>query len=116
MKLERRQMRPCIVSTAPTRSLTVSLTCSRDDSQAKQMLVNVSVNRLNSGRVQICVMKPQSNPHPVQTYPSVEEARKVLLGFGIGEKDVDATLKLLPEVGPNETLRFSSMDVPQRNL
>jgi len=58
-------------------------------------------------------MKPQSNPHPVQTYPSVEEARKVLLGFGINETDVDATLKLLPEVGANETLRFSSMDVPQ---
>ena len=103
-------------SDLPTRSLTVSLACSRDDSQAKQMLVNVSVNRLNSGRVQICVMKPQSNPHPVQTYPSVEEARKVLLGFGIGAKDVDATLKLLPEVGPNATLRFSSMDVPQGNL
>ncbi len=80
------------------------------------MLVNVSVNRLNSGRVQICVMKPQSNPHPVQTYPSVEEARKVLLGFGINQKDVDATLKLLPEVGPNETLWLSSMDVPQGNL
>jgi len=106
-------MRPWILSTAPVCSLAVSLACSRDDSQAKQMLVNVSVNRLNSGRVQICVMKPQSNPHPVQTYPSVEEARKVLLGFGINETDVDATLKLLPEVGANETLRCSSMDVPQ---
>ncbi len=50
---------------------------------------------------------------PYACHPSVEEARRVLLGFGIGEKDVDATLKLLPEVGANETLRFSSKDVPQ---
>src|SRR6266576_3979449 len=64
-----------------------------------RMLVNVSVNRLNSGGVQICVAKPQANPSPVQTYPSIDAARRVLLEFGIDEKDIDATLKLLPEVG-----------------
>ncbi len=52
-----------------------------------RMLVNVSVNRLNSDRVQICVAKPQANPSPVQTYPSIDAARRVLLEFGIDEND-----------------------------
>jgi hypothetical protein len=77
------------------------------------VLVKISVNRLKSGRIQICVAKPQYNPNPVQTYPSVEEARKVLSSFGIDDKESDAILKLVPEVGPNELLKFSPMDIPQ---
>lgn len=80
------------------------------------MLVNVSVNRLNSGRVQILVAKPQANPNPVQTYPSIDAAKRVLLDFGIDEKEVGSTLKLLPEIGPQEVLRFSAMDVAQNLL
>jgi hypothetical protein len=63
------------------------------------MLVNVSVNRLKSGKVQILVAKPQATPNPVQTYPSIDAARRVLVDFGIEEKEVDSTLKLLPEIG-----------------
>jgi hypothetical protein len=74
------------------------------------------VNSLTSGRVQICVAKPQSHPHPVQTYSSVEEARQVLLDFGIEERTVDETVKLLPEAGPNQSLYFTPKDVPQRVL
>jgi len=77
------------------------------------VLVKISVNRLRSGRIQICVAKPQYNPNPVQTYPSVEEARKVLSSFGIDDKESDAILKLVPEVGLNELLTFSPMDIPQ---
>ena len=80
------------------------------------MLVNVSVNRLNSGRVQISVAKPQANPNPVQTYASIDIARRVLLDFGIDEKEVDSTLKLLSEIGPQDVLRFSAMDVAQNLL
>ena len=80
------------------------------------MLVNVSVNRLNCGEVQICVAKPQANPSPVQTHPSIDAARRVLLEFGIDEKDIDATLKLLPEVGPKQPLKFSAIEVPQNIL
>ena len=36
--------------------------------------------------------------------------------FGIDEKDIDATLKLLPEVGPKEPLKFSAIEVPQNIL
>jgi hypothetical protein len=80
------------------------------------VLVNISVNSLYSGRVQICVSKPQSSPHPVQTYPSAEEARPVLVAFGIEERVVDETLKLMLETGPNEPLFFPPKDVPQRVL
>lgn len=80
------------------------------------VVVNISVNSLNSGRVQICVAKPQSNPHPVQTYPSVELARQVLVHFGLEEKVIDETLKLLPEVGANQPLYFPPRDVPQHIL
>jgi hypothetical protein len=80
------------------------------------VLVNISVNSLTSGRVQICVAKPQAAPHPIQTYPSVEEARPVLLAFGIEERVVDETVKLLPDAGPNQPLFFTPKDVPQRVL
>jgi hypothetical protein len=80
------------------------------------VVVNISVDSLTSGRVQICVAKPQSSPHPVQTYPSAELARQVLLDFGIEEKLIDETLKLLSEVDPNQALYFSPRDVPQHIL
>jgi hypothetical protein len=80
------------------------------------VIVNISVNTLYSGRVQICVSKPQSSPYPVQTYPSAEEARRVLVTFGIEERVVDETLKLMLETGPNEPLFFPPKNVPQRVL
>jgi hypothetical protein len=80
------------------------------------VLVNISVNSLTSGKVQICVAKPQSHPHPAQTYASVELARQVLVDFGIEEKVIDETLKLLSEVDPNQALYFSPRDVPQHTL
>ena len=80
------------------------------------MLVNVSVNRLNSGSVQICVARPQANPTPAQTYSSTEMARRVLLDFGIDEKEVESTMRLLPEVEPEGALRFPAMDVAQSLL
>lgn len=80
------------------------------------MLVNVSVNRLNSGRVQICVGRPQATPTPVQTYASIEMARGVLLDFGIDEQEVDSTMRLLPDMGSEGVLRFPAMEVAQRLL
>jgi hypothetical protein len=80
------------------------------------VVVNISVNSLTSGRVQICVARPQSTPHPVQTYPSVELARQVLRDFAIEEKVIEETLKLLSEVDPNQALYFSPRDVPQHIL
>ena len=66
------------------------------------MLVVISVNRMDSNGVQVCVARPQHNATSVQTYPSEAAARAVLLGFGIAEKVLDDSLKLLPQLGANQ--------------
>lgn len=80
------------------------------------MLVTINVNSLSSGGIQICVSKPQAKLTLPQTYPSAREARAVLLEFGIDEKEIDDTLKLLLEVGPNQPLHLLVRDVPQKTL
>lgn len=80
------------------------------------MLVNVSVNRLNSGKVQICVAKPHYNPNPVQDYPSANEARDALLKFGVSEEVIDSSLGVLPDLGPKENWSLPAMDVPKEVL
>jgi hypothetical protein len=54
-------------------------------------------------QVQIRVGKPQSNAQPVQTYSSLEHARRVVLEFGIEPVQVDATLNLFPKIAPNHS-------------
>jgi len=80
------------------------------------MLVVISVNRMDSNGVQVCVSRPQHSAHSAQTYPSEAAARAVLLDFGIAEKVLDDSLKLLPQVGANQPLKFPRLDVPQHEL
>lgn len=55
------------------------------------VLVAISVHKLNGAGVQVCAAKPQYNTNAVQqTYRSADEARKLLLKFGINEKGADA--------------------------
>jgi hypothetical protein len=42
--------------------------------------------------------QPQSNAQPVQTYSSLEHARRVVLELGIEQMQVDATLNLFPKL------------------
>jgi hypothetical protein len=79
--------------------------------------VDVSVNNRKTGGVEICVARLR--PHDsswVRSYPSLEEARKVLLAFGSSEELVDKHLQSPSEVGPKERIQFPSVDVPQRIL
>jgi hypothetical protein len=63
--------------------------------------VNVTLNTMNSGRFQVCVIRPGYNPNPVQTYMTREEAEAVLRSIvGIGDVDIQQTFDLLPEIGP----------------
>jgi len=80
------------------------------------MLVIVGISRLDNARIQIPVAKPQHRSNPVQEYPSEAEARAVLLDFGISQEAIDCHLKLLVQMGANEQLRFSAVDVPQHDL
>ncbi len=52
----------------------------------------------------------------MQTYATLNEARQVLLEFEIPENEIEDTLKLLSEVGPNQSLHFSVKDIPQKTL
>lgn len=80
------------------------------------MLVAIQINSLNGGSIQVSVSKPQSNASSVQTYSCSEAARWVLSALGIDEKEIQETLKLLYDVGPNQRLHFLVREVPQKVL
>jgi hypothetical protein len=81
------------------------------------MVVIVSVSKLDNGRIQLGVTKPQHTSKPVQSYASEKEAREVLLGLAVAEEATDYYLfKLLPQISANQELTFPPMDIPQREL
>ncbi len=60
--------------------------------------------------------RPQHDSHSAQEYSSKNEARDVLLGFGITQQVIDAHMELLAQMGSKERLNFPPMDVPQHEL
>ena len=61
------------------------------------MLVIVGLSKLEDGKIQIAIGRPQHDVKSVRTYTSEQEAREVLLGWGIGQEIVDEHLsRILP--------------------
>jgi len=80
------------------------------------MLVIVSVSRLDNDRIEIGVARPQHDSNPTHNYRSEKEVRAVLSDFGISQETMDSHLKLLAQMGANEQLKFSPMDIPRHGL
>ena len=67
------------------------------------MIVIVSISKMQDGRIQVGVAKPQHISKPVQSYFSEREVREVLLSFGVDEDAVDLHLfKLLPQISADQ--------------
>ncbi len=80
------------------------------------MLVIISVARLSSGGLEVCVQRPQHHANASRIYHSSEQVRATLLKFGIIEKALDEALKLLPQLGTGERLNFPPVHVPHHDL
>jgi len=81
------------------------------------MIVIISISKLDNGRIQLGIAKPQHNSKPVQSYASTREARNVLLTFGIEDNDANLYLfKLLPQLSADQELSFPPMDIPLHDL
>lgn len=78
------------------------------------MEVQVSVNKTNSGRMQIFVKRvgPSVSTGPVVKYQEEADVRKVLAAFGFSQNVIDGRLEVLSEFGPNESLKFPEADIP----
>lgn len=82
------------------------------------MIVRVSINKMNSGRMQICCARPSSNGY-VLTYPTpsaATEVTKALQALGIGEEAVGRSLATLVDFGPNEMLLVEERDISEEVL
>ena len=80
------------------------------------MLVIFSVYRLAHEGVGVCVERPQHHANATKTYRSLQKAKSALLGFGIAEEVLDECLKLVPQLGEGERLKFPPLDVPRHDL
>jgi hypothetical protein len=85
--------------------------------QYRAVLVDISINNEAGGGAKVSVSKRRaSSANSWRVYPSIKEAEKVLLAFGIRGKLVeglDHPLDLLCQLGSRETIDFLSVEVPE---
>jgi hypothetical protein len=82
------------------------------------MMVEVTINSMESGRLQVCCAQPGRNGY-VLTYPSATaeaDARKALLSLGIKAETIADRLRLLAEIGPKQPLLVEQIDISQDAL
>jgi len=85
------------------------------------MLVRVSINKMNSGRMQVCCARPNGNGY-VLTYPAATaraDVTNTLRALGISEDAISKSYEMLADFGPDEMLLVEQLeiseDVLQRN-
>ncbi len=80
------------------------------------MVVIISVAHLIGGTLEVCVQRPQHDANASRIYDSLEQVKATLLNFGITDKALDESFKLLPQLGRGERLNFPPVDVPHHDL
>jgi hypothetical protein len=80
------------------------------------MLVTVGIRKLAEGSIRIEVQRPQHPASSGKGYASQQDARRVLLEFGISDDAIEALLKLLPYIAENAILKFPPLDIPLHQL
>jgi hypothetical protein len=79
------------------------------------MIVRVSINRMNSGRMQICCARPGGNGH-VLTYPAASakaDVASTLRALGVSEGAVTKGLDAIADFGPDEMLLVEQLEIPE---
>jgi hypothetical protein len=77
------------------------------------MRVKIDVNKMKSGRAQIAMFRDGQSNGFVQTYPSLDDAKGVLLMLGLPPERVLRKIDLLTEdFGPEEPLTIAVQDIP----
>jgi hypothetical protein len=82
----------------------------------KPMLVIVGITKLDNGRIQVAVARPQHNSRSVRDYPSEQEARNVLRELGLEGETISEYLIRMHPLSPNQELKFSPADIAQHQL
>ena len=81
------------------------------------MLVDISINHESGGGAKVSVGSRRATDISWwRMYPSVDEAKKVLLAFGVRDKLVEGLnrpLELLLELNSREPIEFLSVEVPE---
>ena len=83
------------------------------------MLVNISINHEAGGvNVSVCSCRA-TNANHARIYPSIEEAKEVLLAFGVRDdlmEGLNRPMDLLLDLNSREPINFLSVDVPEEVL
>ena len=82
------------------------------------MTVRVSINKMNSGRMQVCCARPSSNGY-VLTYPvatAKEDVSKTLRALGVSDERIDRSFGILADFGPNEMLLVEEREISEEVL
>ena len=81
------------------------------------MLVDISINHEAGGGAKLSVCNRRAtNANWWRMYPSIEEAKKVLLAFGVRDDLMDRLnrpMDLLYDLNSREPIDFLSIDVPE---